>query len=232
MTSREIRLIEERLERIEHVGNLQLQELQRLYNGTPVVREDYRAGKFILHVHGIWHEGADSAWRVCLQMRSGMHPDICSAAGAQLDWNAMPISTSQIVKPSEPCISIVRLKTLDQCDFFRTESFEFGRHPAAEFFWSVTNRKLQTLIEGPTTSFDQSADQIVQGDDQMLEAFAHNRREFIETCRNRIVEVIRSGRLPPNKDFRSRSAAESIYRFFEVRQAFVTLADPPASIVD
>src|ERR1019366_8936551 len=73
MNKHKYRLIEERLERIKYFGSLQLQELERFYNGDSIIRKYDGAGKFVCHVHCLWHEDALAKWRLCLEVTGPVH---------------------------------------------------------------------------------------------------------------------------------------------------------------
>jgi hypothetical protein len=103
-----LRLIEERLERIKHVGNLQLQELKSLCHPNAVIAKDNRQGKVVFHLHSVGHEDLLSARRLRLQMRKRMKTDLGSAARSQSYRIPMSVRVGKIAETAEPFVSIVR----------------------------------------------------------------------------------------------------------------------------
>jgi len=226
------RLIEQRLERIKYFGSLQLQELKRLYNRGAVIEEDYRAGKFVRHVHGLWHQDALTEWRLCLQVGGSVHQDPGAAASAQLDRYPMPIGPCEVVESTEPRIVVIWLKFLDQCDFFFPDTFEFRRNPTPESLWIVTNRKLQAFIDEIPSCGGKGTNQVIQGDDKMLQALANERSKIIERFGDGIVELMRVGARSLDHNLDDFTVSHAVYPFYEVHQAFFTLADPPMGLVN
>jgi hypothetical protein len=91
---------------------------------------------------------------------------------------------------------------------------------------------LQAFIDGIPSRGDQRANQVVQSDDQMLKTLTNERSKIIERFSDWIVELMGVGAKPFDENLSRLAIPNAVYPFFEVRQAFSTLADPPIGLFD
>ena len=224
--------IEKRLARIKHVGNLQLQQLQCLYDGRPhVIAENYRRGILDLHLHFVRHLDGLASGSFCLNFREGseIHFDI---VGPNSDWTSMLVRIGEVAERAEPIISIVRLQVLNQCDFFFAESFKLGRNPPLELIFSVAYRKLQArIIDVRMSPLSERTHHIVQGDQKRLNDLTNQRLQSPQRIVDEVMGFERLGTLLLNGNdsrFRTTHVLDSRYEF---RQTFFALIDPPVGIV-
>jgi hypothetical protein len=209
-------LIEQRLERVKNVGNLQLEQLQRLYDRRSIA-ELYRERQIVLHVHGIVYDS--SRWCLTVEYMEG-NP-ISGRCGRAHEYRiSVSISIGKLPDFPDPSVSVVRLKPLDQCDMLALDAFEQGRNLSSEVVWRLTYRKLQALIDASGIKNNKGRDKKIEGDPQRLDNLAHVNRKVPDGIRKFIADVTRVSSIWLRNDDIVLEFPEFFYSGFEVRQAF------------
>lgn len=162
-------LLEKRLELIKHVGNLQLEYLQRLYDRRTVA-ELYRQDQIVLHIHGVWRDG--SRW--CLTIKHVKGDAVNRrTAGAHEYRIAVFVRVTEVSNFTHPVVSSVGLKPLKQCDMFTLDALEKGWRLLPKCVWRLTYRKLQAFISSPAIKNGKSSDEVVKGGAKRLDDFTY-----------------------------------------------------------
>jgi hypothetical protein len=122
---------------------------------------------------------------------------------------------------TDPVVSFVRLKPLNQCDLFAPDAFEERRNLSSEIIWTLTYRKLQALIDGFGVENYESVHKVVKSGAKGLNDLTHVNREVLHRVRKIVGEMARVSSIWFRDDNLVLEFPELFYSSFEIRQAFL-----------
>lgn len=164
--------LELRLERLKHLGNVQLECLKRFYDRRSIV-ESYMDADVSLHVHHVV-----TGRPLCANYRVvSDHVDIVADRDPQLhasrafyeDQVSVFVGVGEVAKPLRPLASVVRLQLLDLCDMRAVDALEPSLFPSPEVVWSIYDRKLCARLGFPAVENGERVDQIVESSTKVID---------------------------------------------------------------
>lgn len=219
-----LRQTESRLEQIKQRGNLRLQYIKDFYDRSPIF-ERYLAFKTRIHLHGLWYMHAGRRQHVevlgaCLSVKRASM-DQHAFGSAQENICPMLVGVGQSLEFCQPVVSTVRLQLSDECYLWDRESFQVLSDPSPEILWTLTDRKLRSLLRQKwATGDNRSVDRLIENGTQFRRYSSNFRAYVLERIRHVVSEPTRLPWMRIEGSSINLEVFPALDRLLEIRQAF------------